>query len=152
MTWLSETHTSFPAPRCGNVENWCVSGHRPPTARAGTLAEYRNNRASSQSTWHQTDATGPLCFFNTVTPVDVGWNFSAPAGFVPPFLTNTIVTQPDVEDMMLSVRTDWNRNRMTMACVLNVYNVNRDSDPMNVSQRYRVTQWPNERVTETLFP
>jgi hypothetical protein len=86
---------------------------------------------------HQPDATNPLRFFDWVTPLHVGWNFSAPAGAVPPFLANTAVDQPDIQAMSLAVGvyTDWHRNRMAMTCVGNMVNVNRDCNPMNVPQR-----------------
>ena len=92
----------------------------------------------------QTDAIVPLCFFNVATPVDVGWNFSVSSGLLPPFSANTIVTQPDVEVMMLvvGVYSDCHHNHMTMVCVLNVYNVNRDGDPMNVSKRGTFSLFP----------
>ena len=46
--------------------------------------------------------------------------------------------------MMLTVGVyaDWYHKHMTMTCVLNVYNVNRDGDPMNVSQRGTFTLFP----------
>ena len=86
---------------------------------------------------YQPDGTLPLCIFNRVVSLHDGWNFSSPAGRVPPFLANTAVDQPDIQAMSLAVGvyTDWHRNRMTMACVLNVVNVKRDCNPMNVPQR-----------------
>ena len=68
---------------------------------------------------HQPDPTPPLRFFNRVVPLHDGWNYSAPAGRVTPFLDNTSVDQPDEQTMSLTVdvHTDWHHNRMTMTCV-----------------------------------
>ena len=94
---------------------------------------------------HLVQPQDPLCFFNSVCPIDVLWNFSAAAGSVPPFLTDTVVDQPAVQEMILSrgVYREWYRNRMTKGYVMNVYNINRDDDPWNV---------PTPRTPFDLFP
>ena len=103
---------------------------------------------------HQPDATPPLCFFNRVTPLHAVWNFSAPSGQVPPFLPNTVVDQPDVQVMSLTVGVciDWNRNHMTMVSVWNIVNVNRNCIPMNFPRSGLSRCFPIHKKSVKEFP
>ena len=83
-----------------------------------------------------TTATLPLRYFNRVSIENIRFNYSAPLGSVPPFFAGTLVTVDDTQAMLEAhaVYTDWHRNRMTMACVENIVNVNRDGNALNPPQ------------------
>ena len=75
----------------------------------------------------------PLHYFNRVSIENIRFNYSTSFGSVPPFFTGTLVSVDDTQAMLTAhaVCADWHRYRMTMTCVENVVNVNRDSNPLN---------------------
>ncbi len=93
---------------------------------------------------HIVQAMLPLRFWNTVSNVHQGWNFSTPLGSVPPFEAGTAVDQPEVETMSTHlVYPLWFRNRMVMGCVMNVYGINRDDNVVHI---------PTPMIPFELFP